>query len=143
VMKVVVCGAGQVGSAIARYLSREENDVTVIDNNPQIIRQISDTLDVQGIVGYASHPDVLERAGTRDSDLLIAVTYADEVNMVACSIAHSVFEVPTKIARVRAQTYLDPRWSDYIHRGETGIDAVISPEMEVARAVASRLRIPG
>lgn len=142
-MKVVVCGAGQVGSAIARYLSREENDVTVIDSNPQIIRQISDTLDVQGIVGYASHPDVLERAGTRDSDLLIAVTYADEVNMVACSIAHSVFEVPTKIARVRAQTYLDPRWSDYIHRGETGIDAVISPEMEVARAVASRLRIPG
>jgi trk system potassium uptake protein TrkA len=142
-MKVVVCGAGQVGSAIARYLSREENDVTVIDNNPQIIRQISDTLDVQGIVGYASHPDVLEKAGTADSDLMIAVTHADEVNMVACSIAHAVFEVPTKIARVRAQTYLDPRWADFIHRSHVGIDAIISPEIEVARVVARRLQIPG
>jgi trk system potassium uptake protein TrkA len=142
-MKVVVCGAGQVGSAIARYLSREENDVTVIDANPQIIRQITETLDVQGIVGYASHPDVLERAGAADSDLLIAVTHADEVNMVACSIAHSVFEVPTKIARVRAQTYLDPRWVEYVHRSDVGIDAIISPEIEVARVVARRLEIPG
>jgi trk system potassium uptake protein TrkA len=142
-MKVVICGAGQVGSAIARYLSREENDVTVIDSNPALVRQISDTLDVQGIVGYASHPDVLERAGTADADLLIAVTFADEVNMVACSIAHSLFEVPTKIARVRAQTYLDPRWADLIHRANMGIDAIISPEIEVARAVARRLEIPG
>ena len=142
-MKVVVCGAGQVGSAIARYLSREENDVTIIDTNPQIIRQISDTLDVQGVVGYASHPDVLEQAGAADSDLLIAVTHADEVNMVACSIAHSVFEVPTKIARVRAQTYLDSRWVGFIHRSDVGIDAIISPEIEVARVVARRLEIPG
>jgi trk system potassium uptake protein TrkA len=142
-MKVVICGAGQVGSAIARYLSREENDVTIIDTNPQLVRQISDTLDVQGIVGYASHPEVLERAGTADADLLVAVTFADEVNMVACSIAHSLFEVPTKIARVRAQTYLDPRWADLMHRTHMGIDAIISPEIEVAKAVARRLQIPG
>jgi len=142
-MKVVVCGAGQVGSAIARYLSREENDVTVIDTNPQLVRQISDTLDVQGVVGYASHPEILERAGTADADLLVAVTFADEVNMIACSIAHSLFEVPTKIARVRAQTYLDPRWADLMHRTHMGIDAIISPEIEVAKAVARRLQTPG
>jgi trk system potassium uptake protein TrkA len=102
-MKVIICGAGQVGFNIARYLSREENDVTLIDSEARLIEQISDTLDVQGVVGYASHPDVLEQAGARDADLLIAVTHYDEVNMVACQVAHALFEVPRRIARVRAQ----------------------------------------
>lgn len=116
-MKVVICGAGQVGSNIARYLAREDNDVTVIDIDPSLVERITDSLDVQGIVGYASHPDVLDQAGARDADLLIAVTHYDEVNMVACQVAHSLFEVPRKIARVRAQSYLAPHWAELFARG--------------------------
>ena len=103
-MKVLVCGAGQVGFNIARHLASEGNDVTVIDQRPELVRKISDTLDVKGLVGFASHPDMLERAGAADSDMVIAVTFADEVNMVACQICHSLFDVPTKIARVRHQS---------------------------------------
>ncbi len=142
-MKVIVCGAGQVGFHIARHLSLENNDVTVIDQSPDLIRRISDTLDAQGIVGHASHPDVLEKAGARDADMLIAVTYADEVNMIASQIAHSLFEVPTKIARVRHQSYLDPAWANLFSRDHMPIDVIISPEIEVARAVARRLKVPG
>jgi trk system potassium uptake protein TrkA len=142
-MKVIVCGAGQVGFNIARYLAAEGNDVTVIDVEPGLVEKISDTLDVQGVVGFASHPDVLDRAGGRDADLIIAVTYSDEVNMVACQVAHSLFDVPTKIARVRQQTYLQPIWAELFTRSHMSIDAIISPEIEVARAVMRRLEIPG
>jgi trk system potassium uptake protein TrkA len=83
-MKVIVCGAGQVGSAIARHLAGEHNDVTVIDQAPELVQRVNEALDVQGMVGFASHPDVLENAGAADADMLIAVTYADEVNMIAC-----------------------------------------------------------
>jgi trk system potassium uptake protein TrkA len=142
-MKVIVCGAGQVGFNIARYLAMEGNDVTVIDIEPSLIEKISDTLDVQGIVGFASHPDVLDRADARDTDLIIAVTHSDEVNMVACQVAHSLFDVPTKIARVRQQTYLQPIWAELFTRAHMPIDAIISPEIEVARAAMRRLEIPG
>ncbi len=142
-MKVIVCGAGQVGFNIARYLAAEGNDVTVIDTEPNLVEKISDTLDVQGVVGFASHPDVLDRAGARDADLVIAVTYSDEVNMVACQVAHSLFDVPTKIARVRQQSYLQPIWAELFTRAHMPIDAIISPEIEVARAVIRRLAIPG
>lgn len=142
-MKVIVCGAGQVGSNIARYLAGENSDVTVIDRSPELIRKISDALDVKGLVGFASHPDVLEQAGAGDADMVVAVTYSDEVNMVACQICHSIFEVPTKIARVRHQSYLDPAWSDLFSRDHLPIDHIISPEIEVARAISRRLQIPG
>ena len=142
-MKVIVCGAGQVGFHIARYLASEGNDVTIIDVEPSLVEKISDTLDVQGMVGFASHPDVLDRAGARDADLVIAVTFSDEVNMVACQVAHSLFDVPTKIARVRQQTYLQPVWAELFTRSHMPIDAIISPEIEVARAVMRRLEIPG
>ncbi|QEX22282.1 Trk system potassium transport protein TrkA [Hypericibacter adhaerens] len=142
-MKVIICGAGQVGFNIARYLSREENDVTLIDTEPRLIEQISDTLDVQGVVGYASHPDVLEQAGARDADLLIAVTHYDEVNMVACQVAHALFEVPRRIARVRSQSYLQRGYAELFNRQNMAIDEIISPEIEVARAIAYRLGIPG
>ncbi|WP_289086134.1 NAD-binding protein, partial [uncultured Sulfitobacter sp.] len=92
-MKVIICGAGQVGFHIARQLAAENNDVTVIDQSPDLVRQISDSLDVQAIVGCASRPDVLEQAGAGDVDMIVAVTYADEVNMVACQVAHSLFNV--------------------------------------------------
>lgn len=142
-MKVIVCGAGQVGSSIARTLAGEENDVTVIDRSGELVRMLTDSLDVQGVVGFASHPDVLERAGAADADMLIAVTRDDEVNMVACQVAHSLFNVPTKIARVRQQSYLQPIWADLFSRENMPIDVIISPEIEVARAIGRRLQAPG
>jgi trk system potassium uptake protein TrkA len=142
-MKVVICGAGQVGFSIARYLSAEGNDVTVIDQSPDLIGKVNESLDVQAIVGHASHPDVLESAGVSDADMIIAVTFADEVNMVACQIAHSIFNVPTKIARIRQQSYLEPMWADLFSRDHMPIDVIISPELEVARAISRRLAVPG
>ncbi|MDY0883083.1 Trk system potassium transporter TrkA [Dongia soli] len=142
-MKVVICGAGQVGSSIAKYLAHERNDVTIVDSDQALIREITDQLEVQGIVGHASHPTVLEQAGLRDADLLIAVTASDEVNMMACLIAHSIFDVPTKIARVREQSYLETKWSSIFNPDHLGIDAVISPEIEVAEAIHRRLEVPG
>src|SRR6056300_1754433 len=141
-MKVIICGAGQVGWQIARHLSGESNDVTVVDNNPELVRRATDTLDVQGLTGFASHPDVLERAGARDADMVIAATYSDEVNMVTCQVAHSVFGVPRKIARLRAQSYLKADYSDLYRRDHLPIDVVISPEREVAEAALQRLNAP-
>jgi trk system potassium uptake protein TrkA len=142
-MKVIICGAGQVGYNIARYLSDETNSITIIDQRPELIKKVSEGLDVQAIQGHASHPDVLERAGAADADMLIAVTHADEVNMVACQIAHSLFNVPTKIARVRNQAYLQPAWANLFTRDHMPIDVIISPEIEVAKAMNRRLQVPG
>lgn len=142
-MKVIVCGAGQVGFSIARYLAIENNDVTVIDQSAELIGKVNDSLDVQALVGHASHPDILEQAGAADADMLIAVTYADEVNMVACQIAHSLFNVPTKIARIRQQSYLNPMWADLFSLDHMPIDVIISPEIEVANAIGRRMTVPG
>ena len=138
-MKVIVCGAGQVGWQIARQLSGEKNDVTVVDNNPDLVRRATDTLDVQGVAGFASHPDVLDRAGARDADMIIAATHSDEVNMVTCQVAHSVFAIQRKIARLRSQNYLESIYSDLYRRDHMPIDVVISPEREVAEAALKRL----
>ncbi|SHM20217.1 trk system potassium uptake protein TrkA [Roseovarius litoreus] len=141
-MKVIICGAGQVGWQIARHLSGEKNEVTVVDNNPDLVRRATDTLDVQGIAGFASYPDVLERAGARDADMIIAATYSDEVNMVTCQVAHSVFSIRRKIARLRSQSYLNAIYSDLYRRDHMPIDVVISPEREVAEAAMRRLFSP-
>ncbi|WP_343079001.1 Trk system potassium transporter TrkA [Ostreiculturibacter nitratireducens] len=141
-MKVIICGAGQVGWQIARHLSGEKNDVTVVDMNPELVRRASDTLDVQGISGFASYPDVLERAGARDCDMIIAATHSDEVNMVTCQVAHSIFSIPRKIARIRAQSYTAALYSDLYRREHMPIDVVISPEREVAEAALQRLAAP-
>ena len=141
-MKVIICGAGQVGWQIARHLSGERNDVTVVDNNPDLVRRATDTLDVQGIAGFASYPDVLEKAGARDADMIIAATHSDEVNMVTCQVAHSVFAIPRKVARLRSQSYLTAIYSDLYRRDHMPIDVVISPEREVAEAAQQRLSAP-
>ncbi len=141
-MKVIICGTGQVGWQIARHLAGEKNDVTVIDQNADLVRRATDTLDVQGLVGFASYPDVLERAGARDADMIIAATHSDEVNMVTCQVAHSIFGVPRKIARLRAKSYLDAIYSDIFRREHMPIDVVISPEREVAEAALRRLAAP-
>jgi trk system potassium uptake protein TrkA len=141
-MKVIICGAGQVGWQIARHLSGERNDVTVVDQDPELVRRATDSLDVQGVAGFASYPDVLDRAGARDADMIIAATHSDEVNMVTCQVAHSIFGVNRKIARLRSQSYLDAIYSDLYRRQHMPIDVVISPELEVATAALQRLSAP-
>lgn len=141
-MKVIICGAGQVGWQIARHLSGENNDVTVIDSNPEAVRRAIETLDVQGVTGFASYPDVLEKAGARDADMVIAATHSDEVNMVVCQVAHSIFSVPRKIARLRSASYRNAIYTDLYRREHMPIDVVISPEREVAEAALQRLAAP-
>jgi len=142
-MKVIICGAGQVGFNIARHLAHEKNDVTVIDRSEELINKVRNSLDVHAIVGYASYPDLLESAGAEDADMIIAVTLFDEVNIVACQVAHSLFNVPKKIARIRAQNYLNPQWRALFSRDHMPIDVIISPEIEVAKAAINRLQVPG
>ena len=142
-MKVIILGGGQVGYSIARYLAFEENDITIVDQSADLLRRISDKIDIQPVVGFASHPNVLKQAGAENADLLIAVTASDEVNMVACEVAQSIFQVQTKIARVRHQSYLKPAWSDMFHPSRLAIDVVISPEIEVAKSLSRSAQVVG
>ncbi|MEO0617851.1 MAG: Trk system potassium transporter TrkA [Pseudomonadota bacterium] len=142
-MKVIICGAGQVGYGIAERLAGEKINVVVIDNEPDLVQRVNDTLEAQAFVGHASDPTTLKQAGARDADMLIAVTLHDEVNMVACQVAHSLFDVPTKIARIRSQSYLQGEWSNLFTRDHMPIDMTISPEVEVGEMVLRRLDQPG
>ena len=142
-MKVIICGAGQVGYGIAERLASEGHDVTVIDRAPELVQVIRDQLDVRGYVGHGSQPDVLEAAGAEEADMIIGVTLYDEVNMVACQVAHSLFNVPTKVARIRAQQYLLPQYGDLFSREHMPIDVIISPEVEVGEMVLRRIALPG
>ncbi|MBX2834172.1 MAG: Trk system potassium transporter TrkA [Micavibrio sp.] len=142
-MRVIICGAGQVGYNIAAYLSRENNNVTVVDTQAPLINKINDNLEVNAIVGHASNPDVLDAAGAKDADMMIAVTQSDEINMVACQIGHSLFGIPKKIARVREQAYLQPEWSNLFSRAHMPIDVIISPEVIIANDISQRLSVPG
>lgn len=142
-MKIVICGAGQVGYGIAESLAAEQNDVTVIDTSPTLIAGIRETIDARGIVGHGAFPNVLAEAGAGEADMLIAVTLHDEVNMVACQVAHSLFNVPTKIARIRSQAYLQPGHNPLFSADSLPIDVVISPELEVAQMVLRRIALPG
>lgn len=142
-MKIIVCGAGQVGTGIARQLASEDNDVTVIDSSPEAIQKINENLDVQTFIGVPSHPTMLEASGARDADMIIAVTTSDETNMIVCQVAHSLFNMHTKIARIRHQNYLQPIWKDLYRKDHLPIDFIISPEREVAEAILNRLHVPG
>src|SRR5690606_13159508 len=142
-MKVIICGAGQVGYGIAERLSQEDNDVSVIDTSASLVNAITETLDVRGYVGHGAHPDILARAGAEQADMIIAVTLYDEVNIVACEVAHALFSVPTKIARIRAQSYLQPEYADLFSRQNMSIDVTISPEIEVGKMVLRRISFPG
>ena len=141
-MKVIICGAGQVGWQIARHLAGEKNDVTIVDSDQDLVSRATDTLDVKGVSGFASYPNVLNNAGAEDADMIIAATHSDEVNMVTCQVAHSIFDIPRKIARLRSQSYLDAIYADLYRRDHLPIDVVISPELEVAEAALKRLSFP-
>ena len=124
-MKSIICGAGVVGQSIAESLSKEDLEVTVIDESGDAIRKISDTLDVKTIIGAASSPSVLNSAGAKECDILIAVTKSDETNMVACQIGYSLFNIPTKIARIRQQDYLKDEWANLYNKENLPIDFII------------------
>ncbi len=142
-MNVIICGAGQVGTGIAERLSTEGNSVSIIDASADLVQRANDMLEVRAVHGNAAHPDVLERAGAGDADMLIAVTLHDEVNMVACQVAHTLFDIPMKIARVRSQTYLEQSWTKLFGRDGLPIDYIISPEIEVGNMIIRRLQLPG
>lgn len=142
-MRVIVLGAGQVGYSIARALSLEDNDVCMVDQSPEFLKRVGDSLDIQPIVGHASYPDVLEKAGAAQADLIVAVTGSDEVNIVACQVANALFQVKTKIARVRAQNYVSSASSDLFIEKNLSIDHIISPEVEIAKAIHRSLGVVG
>ncbi len=142
-MRIIVCGVGLMGRGIVRQLVSEEHSVTVIDRDPEQITAITQALDVSAIHGLPSHPSILEEAGAQDAEMIIAVTTSDETNMIICQIAHSIFNVPIKIARIRHADYLRPEWSDLYRTEHLPIDYIISPEREVASAIINRLHVPG
>ena len=142
-MKTIICGAGEVGKSIAEKLSKEGFHVTVVDESKEHLKKISESLDVKTVIGVSSLPSILSSAGAKDCDILIAVTKSDENNMISCQIGYSLFKIPTKIARIRQQDYLKGEWISLYNKENLPIDAIISPENEVAKAIYRRLHAPG
>ena len=142
-MNIIICGAGRVGFTIAKLLTEQNHSVTVIDQSSEDIQKLNDTLDVKGIVGKATYPSILEKADAEDADMIIAVTKNDEINMLICQIAYTVFKIPKKIARIRSQDYLNPKFSKVYDKDNLPIDVIISPEIEIAKSIQRKLEAPG
>jgi len=142
-MNIIICGAGRVGFAIAKLLTEQNHSITVIDQSSEDIQKINETLDVKAIVGKATSPIILENANSKEADMIIAVTRNDEINMMICQIAYSLFKIPKKIARVRAQDYLNPKFSKLYNKENLPIDVIISPEIEIAKSIQRKLESPG
>ena len=141
-MKIVILGAGQVGRTAAYQLAREEaNEVTVVDTNEELLRDLQDRLDIRTVAGHASFPTVLETAGARDADMLIALTSSDEVNMMACEVAYTLYRTPTKIARIRSPEYT--RHPKLFSAEALSVDVFISPEQLVTEYIERLIRYPG
>lgn len=140
-MKIIILGAGQVGATMADNLANEANDVTVVDTDAALLGELQDHLDIRTVRGYAAYPDVLRRAGADDADMIIAVTESDEINMVACQIAYTLFHTPTKIARIRSNEYL---LEERLFNAEAlPIDMSISPEQLVTDYIRRLIQYPG
>ncbi len=142
-MNIIICGAGRVGFTIAKLLSEQNHSITIIDQSSEDIQKIKDSLDVNAIVGKATYPSILEKAKSSDADMIIAVTRNDEINMLICQIAYTAFNVPKKIARIRSQNYLDPKFSKLYNKENLPIDVIISPELEIAKSLQRKLEAPG
>ena len=142
-MNIIICGAGRVGFTIAKLLSEQNHSITVIDQSSEDIQKINDALDVKAIVGKATFPNVLENASASEADMIIAVTRNDEINMLICQIAYSVFKTPKKIARIRSKEYLDSNFSSIFNLENLPIDYIISPELEIAKSIQRKLEAPG
>ena len=142
-MNIIICGAGRVGFTIAKQLSEQGHSITVIDTSSEDIQKIDDALDVKAIVGKGTYPSILEKANAAETDMIIAVTRNDEINMVICQIAFSIFNIPKKIARIRSQDYLNPKFTRVYNKENLPIDVIISPEIEIAKSIQRKLEAPG
>ena len=142
-MNIIICGAGRVGFTIAKLLTEQNHSITVIDQSSEDIQKINEALDVKAIVGKATSPIILENANSKEADMIIAVTKNDEINMMICQIAYSLFKIPKKIARIRAQDYLNPKFSKLYNKENLPIDVIISPEIEIAKSIQRKLEFPG
>ncbi len=140
-MKIIILGAGQVGSSVAASLVNEENDITLVDVDPTALQLISERYDLRTITGIASHPSVLAKAGAKDADMILAVTNSDEVNMIACQVAYTLFHTPTKIARIREIEYL--KNAPLFSQEALPIDVLISPEQLVTEYIERLISHPG
>lgn len=140
-MKVIILGAGQVGTNVAESLASEANDITVVDRDAELLKQLEDRLDIGTVCGQASHPNVLLQAGIEDAELILAVTNSDETNMVACQVAHSLFHTPTRLARVRSANYLN--YPELFSPEVVPVDVIISPEQLVTHFIYQLVEQPG
>ena len=140
-MKIIIVGAGQVGGTLAEHLASERNDITLIDKDSNRLRELQDRLDIGTVAGHGSHPGVLARAGAEDAEMLIAVTDSDEINMVACQVAHSMFRTPQRIARIRSHSYT--QHASLFSKEAFPIDVIISPENLVTNAIERLIEHPG
>jgi trk system potassium uptake protein TrkA len=140
-MKIIILGAGQVGASVAANLASEANDITVVDENPAVLQELQDRLDIRTLVGQASYPETLAQAGADDADMVLAVTNSDETNMVACQVAYTLFHTPTKIARVRSIEYLNH--SRLFAQEALPVDVLISPEQLVTEYIERLIANPG
>ena len=140
-MKILILGAGQVGSSLAEHLTSEANDITLVDHNAELLRNLQDHLDIRTVQGEASYPEVLQRAGAEDADMIIAVTDSDETNMIACQVAYTNFRTPTKIARIRAAEYMNA--NNLFTQDAIPIDVRISPEQLVCTHIEQLILYPG
>ena len=142
-MNIIICGAGRVGFTIAKILSEQGHSITIIDQSSEDIQKIDDLLDVKSIVGKGTYPSILEKANASEADMIIAVTRNDEINMLICQIAFSIFNVQKKIARIRSQDYLNPKFTKVYNKENLPIDVIISPEIEIAKSIQRKLEAPG
>ena len=142
-MNIIICGAGRVGFTIAKLLSEQSHSITIIDQSSEDIQKIDDALDVKAIVGKATYPSILEKANASEADMIIAVTRNDEINMLICQISFSIFNIPKKIARIRSQDYLNPKFTKVYNKENLPIDVIISPELEIAKSLQRKLESPG
>ena len=142
-MNIIICGAGRVGFTIAKLLSEQNHSITIVDQSSEDIQKINESLDVKAIVGKATYPSILEKANASDADMIIAVTKNDEINMLICQIAFSIFNIQKKIARIRSQDYLNPKFSKVYNKENLPIDVIISPELEIAKSLQRKLEAPG
>lgn len=134
-MKIIICGAGKIGQNLIRYIGHSDNEITVIDTDEAVLKELATTMDIQTICGNSSHPDVLEQAMASNSDMIISMTGQDEVNMVTCFMANNIFKVPTKIARISSSAFMEDKYVNKVSKNNMIISKIINPEMEIAKAV--------
>jgi trk system potassium uptake protein TrkA len=140
-MKIIILGAGEVGGNLAQNLTQEASDITVVDTNSERLRELQDRFDIRTVRGMASHPDIMRQAGAEDADMLIAVTNSDEINMVACQVAYSTFNTPTKIARIRSSAYI--RDGGIFRNNAIPVDVIVNPEAIVTHDIRRLIDNPG